>query len=242
MVPDQELRDAFRCVLMDPPFLGRGIGRSTPDCATATRVSTGSASVRIRAGRGGRWVHDCAITSPLPDPMWGTDAARVLLSDSRQATVSGVCDRCTCGLMSSHAALRADWFEATASLSQATLKVCGRVTQTRGAGVKLRRDTGSPSVSRASQAERRFLGMEPSPSCVRDLEWSDSAMLRHLLSRSGNGDFVMQRNAQRPQPPFNTHRRKPRSHTFSRQVPQEWKWPSMSLMRLGQPQGNVPKG
>ena len=81
--------------------------------------------------------------------------------------IFGVYDHCTCELMGIHAALVADRFEAITTLQQATRKAFGSVEKSVAEGLKLRHDNGSQFVSRAFQAELRFLGMESSPSFVR---------------------------------------------------------------------------
>ncbi len=178
LVPDQELLGAIRDVLTDPPFLGegyrkvharlrhRGIRADRERIRNLMRQHDLQAPGRPRRELGPR-VHDGTITTAMPDQMWGTDATSVLLSDGQQATVFGVYDHCTCELMGIHAALRADRFEAITTLQQATRKAFGSVAQAIAAGVKLRHDNGSQFVSRAFQAELRFLGMESSPSFVR---------------------------------------------------------------------------
>lgn len=178
LVPDQELLDAIRGVLTDPPFLGegyrkvharlrhRGIRADQERIRHLMRLHGLQAPGRPRRELGPR-IHDGTITTSMPDQMWGTDATSVLLADGQQATVFGVYDHCTCELMGIHAALKADRFEAITTLQQAARKAFGSVAQAIASGVKLRHDNGSQFVSRAFQAELRFLGMESSPSFVR---------------------------------------------------------------------------
>ena len=99
--------------------------------------------------------------------MWGTDATATLLLDGLQATIFGVYDHCTRELMGIHAALNADRYEAMVPLHQACRTAFGGVDRATAAGLKLRHDNGSQFVSRAFQAELRFLGMASSPSFVR---------------------------------------------------------------------------
>lgn len=178
IVPDPELLAAIHSVLTDPPFLGegyrkvharlryRGIRADEERVRLLMRRHGLQSPGRPRRELGPR-VHDGTITTLRPDQMWGTDATSVLLLDGQQATVFGVYDHCTCELLGIHAALKADRFEAITTLQQATRMAFGSVGEAIAAGLKLRHDNGSQFVSRAFQAELRFLGMESSPSFVR---------------------------------------------------------------------------
>jgi putative transposase len=178
LIPDVALLAAIRGVLTDPPFLGEGYRKVHARLRHARlradrerirhlmRQHGLQAPGRPRRELGPR-VHDGTITTSMPDQMWGTDATSVLLLDGQQATVFGVYDHCTCELMGIHAALKADRFEAITTLQQATRKAFGSVEKGIAADLKLRHDNGSQFVSRAFQAELRFLGMESSPSFVR---------------------------------------------------------------------------
>lgn len=178
IVPDDELLAAIQTVLTDPPFMGEGyrkvharlrymgIRADEERVRLLMREHALQAPGRPRRELGPR-VHDGTITTSMPDQMWGTDATSVLLVDGQQATVFGVYDHCTCELMGIHAALKADRFEAITTLQQATRMAFGSVGAAIAAGLQLRHDNGSQFVSRAFQAELRFLGMESSPSFVR---------------------------------------------------------------------------
>ncbi|MCX6546792.1 MAG: integrase core domain-containing protein, partial [Acidobacteria bacterium] len=111
--------------------------------------------------------HDGTITTMVPDEMWGTDATATMLLDGQQATIFGIYDHCTCELLGIHAALKADRYEAIVPLHQACRASFGGVGKAIASGLKLRHDNGSQFISRAFQAELRFLGMDSSPSFVR---------------------------------------------------------------------------
>lgn len=178
IVPDSELIAAIHSVLSDPPFLGegyrkvharlryRGIRADEERVRLLMRRHGLQSPGRPRRELGPR-THDGTITTLRPDQMWGTDATSVLLLDGQQATVFGVYDHCTCELLGIHAALKADRFEAITTLQQATRMAFGGVGKAIATGLKLRHDNGSQFVSRAFQAELRFLGMASSPSFVR---------------------------------------------------------------------------
>ena len=178
LVPDGDLLDAIREVLTDPPFMGegyrkvharlryRGIHADVERIRLLMREHGLQAPGKPRRVLGPR-VHDGTITTLNPDEMWGTDATSTMLLDGQQATIFGIYDHCTCELLGIHAALKADRYEAIVPLHQACRTAFGGVGKALAAGLKLRHDNGSQFISRAFQAELRFLGMDSSPSFVR---------------------------------------------------------------------------
>lgn len=178
LVPDAELLPAIRKVLADSPFLGEGYRKTHARLRDQGIHAHDERVLRLMREHGllapgkprrvlGPRVHDGTITTLKPDEMWGTDATSVLLQDGQQATIFGVYDHCTCELMGIHAALYGTRFEAMVPLHQACRTAFGSVGMAIAGGLKLRHDNGSQFVSRAFQAELRFLGMESSPSFVR---------------------------------------------------------------------------
>lgn len=178
LVPDADLLAGIRSVLTDPPFLGEGYRKVHARLRHAGVRADRERIRRLMREHGlqapgkpqrnlGPKVHDGTITTERPDQMWGTDATSALLLDGQQATIFGLYDHCTCELLGIHAALIGDRFEAIAALHQATRTAFGGVTKAIASGLKLRHDNGSQFISRAYQAEVRFLGMESSPSFVR---------------------------------------------------------------------------
>ena len=178
LVPDSDLLIAIREVLTDPPFMGegyrkvharlryRGIHADVERIRLLMREHDLQAPGKPRRILGPR-THDGTIITLAPDEMWGTDATATMLLDGQQATIFGIYDHCTCELLGIHAALRADRFEAIVPLHQACRASFGGVGKAIAAGLKLRHDNGSQFISRAFQAELRFLGMDSSPSFVR---------------------------------------------------------------------------
>ena len=178
LVPDGDLLIAIREVLTDPPFMGegyrkvharlryRGIHADVERIRLLMREHDLQAPGKPRRILGPR-THDGTIITLAPDEMWGTDATATMLLDGQQATIFGIYDHCTCELLGIHAALKADRFEAIVPLHQACRASFGGVGRAIAAGLKLRHDNGSQFISRAFQAELRFLGMDSSPSFVR---------------------------------------------------------------------------
>jgi putative transposase len=178
LVSDDELLAAIRVVLTDPPFLGEGYRkvharlRYRDIQADVERIRLLMRDHGLQAPGKPRRVlgprtHDGSITTKRPDEMWGTDATSTMLLNGQQATIFGVYDHCTCELMGIHAAIEANRYEAMVPLHQACRTAFGSVGQAIATGLKLRHDNGSQFVSRAFQAELRFLGMDSSPSFVR---------------------------------------------------------------------------
>jgi len=177
-VPDEDLLAAIRSVLTDPPFLGEGY-RKVHARLRHIGIHADKERIRILMGEHGLQApgrprrqlgprsHDGTITTLAPEEMWGTDATSVFLLDGQQATIFGVYEHCTCELMGIHAAIKADRYEAMVPLHQACRMAFGSVGMVIAAGLKLRHDNGSQFISRAYQAELKFLGMESSPSFVR---------------------------------------------------------------------------
>ena len=178
LVPDSDLLIAIREVLTDPPFMGegyrkvharlryRGTRADVERIRLLMREHDLQAPGKPRRTLGPR-THDGTITTMVPDEMWGTDATATMLLDGQQATIFGIYDHCTCELLGIHAALKADRYEAIVPLHQACRASFGGVGKAIATGLKLRHDNGSQFISRAFQAELRFLGMDSSPSFVR---------------------------------------------------------------------------
>jgi len=178
LVPDSDLLIAIREVLTDPPFMGegyrkvharlryRGIHADVERIRLLMREHDLQAPGKPRRILGPR-THDGTIITLAPDEMWGTDATATMLLDGQQATIFGIYDHCTCELLGIHAALKADRYEAIVPLHQACRASFGGVGKALATGLKLRHDNGSQFISRAFQAELRFLGMDSSPSFVR---------------------------------------------------------------------------
>ena len=178
LVPDSDLLTAIREVLTDPPFMGEGYRkvharlRYRGTHADVERIRLLMREHDLQAPGKPRRIlgprtHDGTIITLAPDEMWGTDATATMLLDGQQATIFGIYDHCTCELLGIHAALRADRFEAIVPLHQACRASFGGVGRAIATGLKLRHDNGSQFISRAFQAELRFLGMDSSPSFVR---------------------------------------------------------------------------
>jgi putative transposase len=92
--------------------------------------------------------------------------------DDGQVTVFVAVDHCTTECVDVHAAKKATRFEALEPLRHGVREYCGGFRAGAAAGIRNRHDHGSQYMSDDYQAEIVFLGMESSPSFVRQPEWN----------------------------------------------------------------------
>lgn len=122
-----------------------------------------------------RRVHEGTITTEKPDQMWGTDLTATLTVEEGMASVFVAIDHCTCECVGLHAAKTATRFEALEPVRQGVREHFGAFEENIAEGLKLRHDHGSQYVSDDFQHEIAFLGVEPSPSFVREPEGNGCA-------------------------------------------------------------------
>lgn len=120
--------------------------------------------------------HDRTIIPEAPDRMWGSDATSTLTGEG-QATIFFVIDHCTAECLGIHAARRGTRLETIETFRRAIRDRFGVFEHDVAAatGLELRHDHGSQFVSHAFQDELRFLGVESSPSYVREPEGNGCA-------------------------------------------------------------------
>jgi transposase InsO family protein len=92
-----------------------------------------------------------------------------------QATVFIAVDHGSTEGVGIHARRRADRFAALEPVRQAVRERCGGFARSVADGLQLRHDHGSQYVSHDFQAEIRFLGIQSSPSFVREPEGNGCA-------------------------------------------------------------------
>jgi transposase InsO family protein len=178
VLSDQQILDAIRTVLEQPEFLGEGYRKVWARLRHQFGVRTASRRVlRImrehdllaptRAGvPRGPIDHDGTIVTERPDQMWAIDATGCLTAEGN-ATVFVVIDHCTGECLGAHAARRGTRFEAIECLRQAVWNTKGHYEVGIAAGTSLRHDHGSQFISNAFQDELKTVGIESSPSFVR---------------------------------------------------------------------------
>jgi putative transposase len=123
-----------------------------------------------RVGRPEQRAHDGTITTTAVDVMWGTDMTETVTLRDGRARVFVAVDHCSGECVGSHAARSGNRFEALEPVRQGVLRHFGRLEKDVAKGLSLRHDHGSNYLSRDFQDEIGFLGLESSPSFVRQPE------------------------------------------------------------------------
>jgi len=123
-----------------------------------------------RVGRPEPRAHDGTITTTAVDVMWGTDMTETVTLKEGRARVFVAVDHCSGECVGSHAARSGNRFEALEPVRQGVLRHFGRIEKDVAKGLSLRHDHGSNYLSRDFQDEIGFLGLESSPSFVRQPE------------------------------------------------------------------------
>ena len=187
VVSDDDLLVAISQALAGSPWVGEGYRKVWARLrAGGVRTSRGRV-LRLmrehgllaptRPGRAhGPKAHDGVIITDRPDQMWGTDATSTLTGEGN-ATIFFVVDHCTMECLGIHAARRGTRWEALEALRQAIRETMGgyREGVAEASRLMLRHDHGSQFVSDDYQADLRFLGIESSPSYVREPEGNGCA-------------------------------------------------------------------
>ena len=114
--------------------------------------------------------HTGTILTERPNEVWASDHTMTATVQEGQVTVFVAVDHCTTECVGLHAAKKATRFEALEPLRQGVRDYCGGFRAGAAAGIRNRHDHGSQYMSNDYQAEIAFLGMESSPSFVRQPE------------------------------------------------------------------------
>jgi transposase InsO family protein len=102
--------------------------------------------------------------------MWGTDATGTFTHTEGAVTVFAAVDHCTAECVGIHASKQATRFEALEPIRQGVSEYFQAFSDGSAAGLRLRHDHGSVSMSDDFQTEIQFLGIQPSPAFVRQPE------------------------------------------------------------------------
>jgi transposase InsO family protein len=182
---DEELAGHIRRVIEESPWIGEGhrkvwarlrfegIRTARRRVLKMMREHDLLAPTRLGRARGPK-THDGTIVTERPDELWGTDMTGTMTQEGH-AAIFFVIDHCTAECLGIHAARRGTRFEALEPLRQAVRFRHGAFADDIAVGVALRHDHGSQFVSYAYQDEVRFLGIESSPSFVRQPEGNGCA-------------------------------------------------------------------
>ena len=123
-----------------------------------------------RVGRPAERAHDGTITTTAVDAMWGTDMTETITLNEGRARIFVAVDHCSGECVGSHAARSGNRFEALEPVRQGVLRHFGAIERDIAEGLALRHDHGSNYMSGDFQDEIAFLGIESSPSFVRQPE------------------------------------------------------------------------
>jgi putative transposase len=177
---DAALLEKIRAVLAASPFYGEG-HRKVWARPRFEEVRTSKARV-LRLMREARLLapsrtlpkpenpYTGTIVTERPNEVWASDHTATATVEDGQVTVFAAVDRCTAECVGIHAAKRATRFEALEPLRQGVRDYCGGFRAGAAAGIRSRHDHGSQYMSDDYQAEIAFLGIESSPSFVRQPE------------------------------------------------------------------------
>jgi len=114
--------------------------------------------------------HDGTITTDAVDTTWGTDMAQTILAGGPRVHVFAAVDHCNSECIGLHAAFGANRWEALEPVRQGVGRHFGPAGADVALGLKLRHDHGSNYMAEDFQREIAFLGIEASPSFVREPE------------------------------------------------------------------------
>ncbi len=177
---DAALLGKIRAVLAASPFYGEG-HRKVWARLRFEQVRTSKARV-LRLMREAQLLapsrtfpkpgnpHTGRIVTERPNEIWASDHTLTATVEEGQVTVFVAVDHCTTECVGLHAAKKATRFEALEPLRQAVRDYCGGFRAGAAVGIRNRHDHGSQYMSDDYQAEIAFLGMESSPSFVRQPE------------------------------------------------------------------------
>ena len=114
--------------------------------------------------------HDGTITTDAVDVLWGTDMTQTITVAQGVAHVFVAVDHCNSECVGIHADKSANRFQALEPVRQGVRHHFGAIGKDVANGLKLRHDHGSNYMSEDFQTEIAFLGIEASPSFVREPE------------------------------------------------------------------------
>jgi putative transposase len=123
-----------------------------------------------RVGRTETRPHDGTIITDKVNEMWGTDMTQTITIREGRANVFVAVEHANSEVVGIHASRSANRFEALEPVRQGVHRCFGAVAPGVARGLKLRHDHGSNYMSGDFQDEIECLGIEASPSFVRQPE------------------------------------------------------------------------
>jgi transposase InsO family protein len=115
-------------------------------------------------------MHDGTIVTNKVNRMWGTDMTQTVTLAEGRAYVFVAVEHANSEIVGIHAARSANRFEALEPVRQGVNRCFGTIAPGVARGLKLRHDHGSNYMSGDFQEEIKCLGIEASPSFVREPE------------------------------------------------------------------------
>jgi len=123
-----------------------------------------------RVGRTETKPHDGTIITDKVNEMWGTDMTQTITVREGRANVFVTVEHANSEVVGIHASRSANRFEALEPVRQGVHRCFGAIAPRVARGLKLRHDHGSNYMSGDFQDEIECLGIEASPSFVREPE------------------------------------------------------------------------
>lgn len=121
-----------------------------------------------RVGRNETKPHDGTIVTDKVNEMWGTDMTQTITVREGRAYVFVAVEHANSEVVGIHASRSANRFEALEPVRQGVYRCFGAIAPGVARGLKLRHDHGSNYMSGDFQDEIECLGIEASPSFVRE--------------------------------------------------------------------------
>src|SRR3989441_288353 len=174
---DETVTGKIREVLAASPFYGEGprkvwarlrmAGVRTSKARVLRLMREAQLLAPTRTIQGAENPHTGTIITERPNKVWASDHTATATVEDGQVTVFVAVDHCTTECVGLHAAQKATRFEALEPLRHGVRDYCGGFRAGAAAGIRNRHDHGSQYLSDDYQAEIAFLGMQSSPSFVR---------------------------------------------------------------------------
>ena len=145
-----------------------------------------------RVGRTEAKPHDGTIITDKVNEMWGTDMTQTITIREGRANVFVAVEHANSEVIGIHASRSANRFEALEPVRQGVHRCFGAIAPGVARGLKLRHDHGSNYMSGDFQDEIECLGIEASPSFVREPEGNGVAerFIRNLKGKPAVGENI----------------------------------------------------
>jgi putative transposase len=178
--PDADLADHIRREIEASDFHGEGYRkiwarlrvagvRSSPRRVRRVMGENGWLAPH-RVGPNQEKTHQGTIVTDKVNEMWGTDMSQTVTLEEGRAYVFVAVEHANSEIVGIHAARSANRFEALEPVRQGVHRCFGAIAPGVARGLKLRHDHGSNYMSGDFQDEIKCLGIEASPSFVRQPE------------------------------------------------------------------------